>query len=1272
MAKPAQSAPAITRARHAQNTAHAKATKPARAIKAALSSSLLLLGLAFPSVAFAAQNITNLGWGQNKTDGDTYYVLGGDLSLGFFTGSKTSTYNFNNSPLYFGNSSKTPSTNTFSFNAWGVYTYSGTFNAKEIYFTGNLNFGSGTSINFVSKGAIEADDWRVNSGYDGTYSAGISLKGDSISLKNSSITTNKNSSANTGRKYIHLRADNGITLTNTNITQTNGGAIDYDSQDVDEDNAEVLINAGNGKLDANKLTMNIGGGNYANQVVIKAGNMDFKSANITLRGGSYAGQTTKFQLISQNGISFDGASKLDLESDWVRMETTNGDITNNATINIAGGGATVDGKVNFIATNGNITLNSVTATLSQGKSEFNVKAGGDINISNLVYRANLGTAVNAGYANFEGKNITINDGSIESNRGIDNSTDTAGELNTTFRAQENITLNNFNIRLVAGLAGIGSPDSLTFIGKNLTHTGRIYVADGWQHTWEGVTFDFSGITESASVGDMSVVAAIIKTNKNFKANSLVVQARQTNGGFGGAGSLIYTAENANLTFENLTLNDNGGTGYTSRLTFYDANGSGSFVKGSTLNATNLTLGTMAGLYANNIETANIQNLILKSESAANFNQLNIINGGSIVMDVKSAINIKQSFSVDVKQSSNAVDNFGAPILYVVNGASLETANIQANKTYRFITASGGISYNFTTASGATSTFYCDGSASTLEKCTYIKNSIAIYKKDKVEPSKDANGNLDYTEGQSYLTEFGNKLGLRFEKVVDYSTIGIKALADNPDNPYDIGDIRYYIWQKGGTSKGDEYVSKIAGISTTSLRNEMIEQVQNGQEVLDSNGDAVMVETTNSDIFQWMQFLSIRSKGITWTGTNIMDYDIDFFYDTATQLYNTLGQVASTERKSSMASSTRLAADIAKIQRLVKLSRGVTDEGDTRFAQYLRSLKGKRFASNDAGSVAGGANGAASDYAESSALDPAFLYKFSNRHDYSNNIWATAIGSASFVTNGHGTLYGINTGYDRFIPVGESGVIVGAFGAYGYGSYTADLIKNHSHNINAGIYSRAFIGNNEIDLNIGYTIGMNNEDIYTRQNIWLSSLDQNYRYNTHTMNLSANYGYVFGVKNGSLVFKPAIGLGYYLMHVGEITGDSAPINVSNAGYGNASYTFETNETAIQSPKITQNMLTLNLTLETRQYFSQGSYWFVNVAGQKDLFISSGSVTEVRFIGNGALSYKQGDMLNTHLLGAVGGEVMLGKKTFINFALGGRAGLTYKDINITANLGARYVF
>ena len=424
----------------------------------------------------------------------------------------------------------------------------------------------------------------------------------------------------------------------------------------------------------------------------------------------------------------------------------------------------------------------------------------------------------------------------------------------------------------------------------------------------------------------------------------------------------------------------------------------------------------------------------------------------------------------------------------------------------------------------------------------------------------------------------------------------------------------------------------------------------------TQSNATQVE---SDIFEWLNFLSIYDKGITWTGANVLNYDLDFFLHTANQLNNTLDQIASIDRKTSTSASTRLAADIARSNRLVKLSNFNTNNASNAFA----ALRAKSLATLP-------------HYAESSSVasdasprkNPAFLYKFSNRHDFMNNVWATAIGSTSFVKNGNGTLYGLNVGYDRFIPLGENGLILGGSTSYGYGTYSADLLKNHSHNVNAGFYSRAFIANHEIDFTANYTLGVNNEDIVTRDNIWLSSLGQSYGYNTHTININAHYGYIFGTSNKSLVFKPMGGLSYYAINVGELNGGDKPINANPE----STFTPNSSNIAIQSPDTQRHLLALMLALETRQYFSQASYWFINIGAQKDLYISNGNREQVRFVGNNSLSYRSNDGLNTHLLGTAGGEVLLGKQTFINFALGTKIGLSYKDINLTANLGVRYVF
>lgn len=635
------------------------------------------------------------------------------------------------------------------------------------------------------------------------------------------------------------------------------------------------------------------------------------------------------------------------------------------------------------------------------------------------------------------------------------------------------------------------------------------------------------------------------------------------------------------------------------------------------------------------------------------------------------------------KDSHLHNGYGKPILAITNaGNNLENIHFKAGEVKRLIDA-GEIKYNFVDSSGQASLIHCDGSEK--EKCESIKNLIGIYAGNM--PTQDPN-NPDYTKDRFDL----KAIGLKYEKVLTYNYIGLKISSDNANNPYQIGDIRYYLYEKCG----QECIEQIGSISNTATITQEVqtqlsgdgkeiyvyeytdssgklnkifcnsndtEQCKRDNKIEDNNGSTTLTQSNatqvESDVYDWLNFLSIYDKGITWTGANVLNYDLDFFLQTANQLNNTLDQLASIDRKTSTSSSTRLAADIARSNRLVKLSNFSPNSTNNAFA----ALKAKALAKLP-------------HYAESSTIasdatprkNPAFLYKFSNRHDFMNNIWATGIGSTTFVKNGHGTLYGLNAGYDRFIPLGESGLILGGSTSYGYGTYNADLLTNHSHNVNAGFYSRAFIANHEIDFTANYTLGINTEDIKTRENPFLRSLEQGYAYNTHAININANYGYIFGTNNKSLVFKPMGGLSYYYISVGELNGGNKFINANPE----STFTPNSSNIAIQSPDTQRHLLALNLALETRQYFSQSSYWFINIGAQKDLYISNGNRENVRFVGNNSLSYRSNDGLNTHLLGTAGGEVLLGKQTFINFALGSKIGLSYKDINLTANLGVRYVF
>lgn len=1173
---------------------------------------------------------------ENKTEGGTFSV---GSTRTWSTAGADFTQSYKNGTLIFGNTSQAPkqdSTIWFGGEGWqsGLVGYIKTkFEAKDIYLTGSIGAGNA---------------WATGGGAELKFEASNSFKAELLDLK-----------------FNHA----GLQYSNFFVN----------AKDISIKNSQL-----NARSDGFKMELNSSGGDIT---------FDTSNANF---GG-------RLELTSAKNINLTGNSSLTSRGNEIRLKAENGSITGNGNLVFSSGTPIYVGVIEILAKD-KIELSSAKLQVNasslvgsmQGRIEVKSESG-DITFDKLELVGNNGISAFGTYAHIKaGGSINVKTGgAIYSNRGINNSTDTAGRFTTTIEAGKDITLNKTDIFLLNQLAGIGAPDSMKLIaGGNLTHSGTITFLTK-QQTWEGAMLDISGVKGKAKLGNIVGSAFYLNANKDLSADSITINPRQTNGGFYGTGTQIWTKEGGKYTFTNVNLGECGLTPWkhcevanTARLSFFgtngvDSNGAGgsgtnSFVKNSTLTIENLNLGTMAGLYASNIQNTNVKNINMSNLSTAVFHNLTLQEGGHISMDATSQIQVKSRAyepnttpilgKVTLNVEATTENKPFLSIAYA--GKNLENLNIQAGKTYRFIDA-GEIEYKLKSTAN-TDTFHCTDNK---EKCNTIKNMVGVY-----AGGADST-RLDVGFGEDGILK-NVELGLQFEKVADYSTIGIKATAIDYKNPYDIDDIRYYIWQKGG----DEAVAEIGGISkgahteqTTQTRLNTTDAQKDSKQTttnekiytVSGKGDFTQAELSSntsltdaqkasavekkvihleSDIFKWFNVLALHQKGVAWTASNMLDKGLGFFKDTAKQLNNTLGQLVSTERKSNAATAVRFASDLAKAQRLVKLARINNDEQEYRFANLLSQ---KRYAAS--GGIKSDAGG-----------DFGFLYKFSNRHEFYNNLWANALGSATFTDGGYGTLYGANAGYDRFIPVGDGGLIVGLVASYGYGNYKADLLKNQSHNVNAGIYTRSIFANNEIDINVGYTIGMNSEDLYTRDNVWLSSLDQSYKYNTHTINANASYGYIFSTQSSGFVFKPSLGMSFYHIFTGALEADSKQI--VSADNPNA----PAHNLAVQSSDVSRDIFALNLSLETRQYLSKGSYWFVNVGAQRDMFIIGGDILQVRFVGEESLNYKKSDNLNTLILGSAGGEVQLGRRMFVNFSLGGKYGFGYKDIGVQANLGSRVVF
>ncbi len=409
----------------------------------------------------------------------------------------------------------------------------------------------------------------------------------------------------------------------------------------------------------------------------------------------------------------------------------------------------------------------------------------------------------------------------------------------------------------------------------------------------------------------------------------------------------------------------------------------------------------------------------------------------------------------------------------------------------------------------------------------------------------------------------------------------------------------------------QYIAQIQGVQSVNS----IDQAGGNQAI---NWLNKIFETKGSPLFAPYYLESHSTKDLTTIAGDIA---------------NTLEVIANPDFKNDATNILQINTYTQQMSRLAKLS-DTSTFASADFHERLEALKNKRFAD-----------------AIPNAMD--VILKYSQRNRVKNNVWATGVGGASFISGGTGTLYGINVGYDRFIK----GVIVGGYAAYGYSGFHGNITQSGSSNVNMGVYSRAFIKRSELTMSLNETWGYNKTFINSYDPL-LSIINQSYRYDTWTTDAKINYGYDFMFKDKSVIFKPQIGLAYYYIGLSGLRGI-----MDDPIYNQFRANADPNK---------KSVLTINFALESRHYFNKNSYYFVIADVGRDLFINSMGDKMVRFIGNNTLSYRDGGRYNTFASIITGGEIRLFKTFYVNAGIGARFGLDYKDINITGNIGMRYAF
>lgn len=851
---------------------------------------------------------------------------------------------------------------------------------------------------------------------------------------------------------------------------------------------------------------------------------------------------------------------------------------------------------NYANNNAKFTINATGSDFALGKDQDIGGTGGKIYIGEYNSRSTM--VINADNI-YLGGNIILGDGALISGHLALNTTNGKGVIKTDSTDKSSV----INIR---------NHSSLSASGASFEYAGTINLA-GNKTVTDEVGLDLSNIAGTINIGVINATAArpnSIDNNAGIKMSNFTIDTLNVTNGNGGLTNNFYSEFTSNIgtsTINNLVL-VKGTSGLDQSGLIFSGGGDSLTIDNANLQAWSfLDARKITDVYINkeldipyNTEIkAGIYDIGGKN-GGAQFNNLTLNPGSVMNTGGNSIIGVWGDFTSD-----NATININA-------SSGLKPVQIEGNATFKFndnnndpdgnpipiikVSDIKGMKANqdyilFSTNKG------------TID---YIYNTSTGKTYDSKDPSQT---DFVYEEAGSRIQVLNNGIDQNLAPIVNDHQIGFRYEVSTSKNPYDPNDIRYWLFRRGG----ETWVNDIS-----------------------SQGD---------NVIGWLNELMINKHNPDWAREQVYGNDLKYFQKIGEVIQSTLGQVSSVIRKNNSTSAIRLATDVAKTNRLVKVSNPRASSPS--FAEVIREMAKEHYASN--GSF--------------DSMYQATARKISNRNDFRNNVWITALGAASFVTGGNSKMYGVSAGYDRFV---SNILLIGGYLSYARGYYTGDIINNDSYNGNFGLYSRAYFGPSELDLSVSETAGYNQEQIYSKDTI-LSQLNQSYHYYTYTTNANINYGLLFGVgSDKSLIFKPQIGLSYYYIYATKINGKvTDPYN---------------SDLAVNSPANGKQNLALNVGLETRKYFKGNSYWYGILGGSKDLWLNNRGDSIIRVQANNPndqitptnLDYKNGNQLNMYATLNTGAEMEFLGRFYINAGIGAKVGIVYKDININGNVGMRVVF
>ncbi|RAZ51254.1 autotransporter family protein [Campylobacter hyointestinalis] len=375
-------------------------------------------------------------------------------------------------------------------------------------------------------------------------------------------------------------------------------------------------------------------------------------------------------------------------------------------------------------------------------------------------------------------------------------------------------------------------------------------------------------------------------------------------------------------------------------------------------------------------------------------------------------------------------------------------------------------------------------------------------------------------------------------------------------------------------------------------------------------------------------LVVSNLNLVTTDANDQVTDITIAQDIAEQIEKPIREASNSLSNvigggfNAPAAALSMANQTNTMTRLAKLSTPYSK--DLALANAIKNMDGLEVASGD-----------------NSALS-SIIKEYTDRFNYDNSVYANVIGAKGYTDNGDPKLYGFSVGYDRSFD----NFLVGSYFTYAKSSLDTSYLESEADNFELGIYSRAYLGDSEVDTTVSFGIGKNDINNYKLLNEYLNG-----DYDSKFINLAATYGYVVKAQN-SLFIKPFIGLNY-------------------AYNKNDSFTLSNNAGIIQDfDKIDGSTLSANLGVELRKYLSDGSFMFITPSVEQELSVSRDDLVS-KFRGASTSFTTQADETkDTYAKVIAGGEYAVTKDFSATVSAGFKT--NGDDRYVNGSLGLKYKF